>query len=89
MFIKDLRVINRNLSDIVLVDNAVYSFGFQLDNAVPILYFYDNKDDVELLELVPYLKRLANVKYTNSFRLLNCMYYHKGMYEKSIDKCSS
>lgn len=25
--IKDLRVINRNLKDIVLVDNAAYSFG--------------------------------------------------------------
>ena len=29
VYIKDLRVIsNRNLSDMVLVDNAAYSFGF-------------------------------------------------------------
>ena len=29
VYIKDLRIIqNRNLKDIVIVDNAVYSFGF-------------------------------------------------------------
>jgi len=29
VFIKDLRIIkNRKLKDIVIVDNAVYSFGF-------------------------------------------------------------
>jgi CTD small phosphatase-like protein 2 len=30
MYVKDLRVINRNLADMVLVDNAAYSYGFQL-----------------------------------------------------------
>jgi CTD small phosphatase-like protein 2 len=29
VFIKDLRIIkNRNLNDLVIVDNAVYSFGY-------------------------------------------------------------
>ena len=45
-YIKDLRVIaNRNLSELLLVDNAVYSFGMQLANGVPILNYYDNKQD--------------------------------------------
>jgi CTD small phosphatase-like protein 2 len=43
-YIKDLRVIaNRNMQDMLLVDNAIYSFGLQLPNGVPILNFYDNK----------------------------------------------
>ena len=45
-FIKDLRVIrNRNLADMLLVDNSVHSFGFQLDNGVPIIPFYDDPTD--------------------------------------------
>jgi len=44
--IKDLRVIgNRDLKDLVIVDNAAYSFGYQIDNGVPIIPFYDNKND--------------------------------------------
>ena len=50
IYIKDLRVIrNRQLKDIILVDNAVYSFGFQLSNGIPILPFYYDKEDRELV----------------------------------------
>ena len=37
VYVKDLRVINRNLHDMVLIDNAAYSYAFQLENGVPIL----------------------------------------------------
>lgn len=61
VYVKDLRIIrNRDFKDIVIVDNAVYSFGFQLDNGVPILPFYDDPKDEELLHLIYYLKCLAN-----------------------------
>jgi Dullard-like phosphatase family protein len=61
--IKDLRVIgNRALSDMLLIDNAAYSFGFQIENGVPIIPFYDNKNDQELLHLIPYLKFLGSTK---------------------------
>jgi CTD small phosphatase-like protein 2 len=44
--IKDLRIIkNRQLSDIVIVDNLVHSFGLQIDNGIPILDFTNNKED--------------------------------------------
>ena len=46
VYIKDLRIIkNRQLKDVVIIDNAVYSFGFQIDNGIPIIPFYNNKDD--------------------------------------------
>ena len=45
-YIKDLRIIrNRNLKDIVIVDNLVHSFGLQLENGVPILEYLKGKDD--------------------------------------------
>ena len=51
-FIKDLRIIqNRELKDIVIVDNLVHSFGLQITNGIPILEFLDNKNDKELLGL--------------------------------------
>lgn len=43
MHIKDLRVLNRNLKDLVLVDNAAYSYAFQLDNGIPVIPYVDNK----------------------------------------------
>mmetsp|Transcript_5106 Transcript_5106/g.4669 ORF Transcript_5106/g.4669 Transcript_5106/m.4669 type:complete len:100 (-) Transcript_5106:391-690(-) len=42
----------------VLIDNAVYSFGFQLENGIPIIPFYNNADDEELLHLVNYIQSL-------------------------------
>ena len=54
--IKDLRVINRDLKDMILVDNAAYSFGYQIDNGVPIIPYYDNKTDEELKDLLEFIK---------------------------------
>jgi len=63
VYIKDLRVIqNRSLSDLVLVDNAAYSFGFQIDNGIPIIPFYDNKNDSELKHLMHFMKSIHNVR---------------------------
>lgn len=47
MYIKDLRIFtNRDLDNIVLIDNAPYSYFFQLENGIPILPFYNSKDDL-------------------------------------------
>lgn len=63
LYIKDLRIFaNRNLKDVVIVDNAVYSFGYQLDNGIPIAPFYYNKSDTELKTLIPYIKNLFSVR---------------------------
>ena len=63
MYIKDLRIItNRAIENICIVDNAVYSFGFQLDNGIPIIPFYDDPNDEELHHLVFYMKWLAQLE---------------------------
>ena len=62
VYIKDLRVIgNRDLQNVVLVDNAAYSFGYQLDNGIPIIPFFEDKGDLELVHLVEYLRCLLEV----------------------------
>ena len=56
IFIKDLRIFgDRKLENIILVDNALYSFAYQIENGVPIIPFYDNKQDKELLSLKKFL----------------------------------
>jgi len=55
-YIKDLRIIkNRELKNMVLVDNLVHSFGFQVENGIPILEWTGNKADQELKYLGDYL----------------------------------
>lgn len=61
VYIKDLRVFkNRDLKDLIIVDNAVYSFGAQLANGVPITPFKDDKEDREFEYLQNYLNILKD-----------------------------
>lgn len=53
--VKDLRVLNRDLSQTVLIDNAAYSYAFQIDNGIPIIPYYEGKVDFELKALQTYL----------------------------------
>ena len=58
LFIKDLRIISRPIDSIVLVDDCSYSFGFHIDNGIPIIPFTGNKEDCELLLLARYIDYL-------------------------------
>ena len=62
LFTKDLRVIlGRDLKDVVLVDNAAYSFLAQVYNGVPILPYYKGKKDKELFKLKGFLMGLIGL----------------------------
>jgi len=55
-FIKDLRILkDRELKNMIIVDNLAHSFGFQLENGVPILEYINDKKDEELKHLTEYL----------------------------------
>ena len=57
-FIKDLDIfLDREKKDIVIVDNSIMSFAFDLDNGVPInSYMGTEDDDRELLYLISFLE---------------------------------
>ncbi len=64
LYVKDLRIIrNCPLKNMIIIDNSVLSFAFHLNNGIPILPFYSNKDDVEMADLKKYLTKLS--KYDN------------------------
>ena len=61
-YVKDLRIFHdRSLSDMVLIDNSVYSFAYQIENGVPIIPFYHDKNDEELFHLITYMQGVALV----------------------------
>ena len=59
-YVKDLRIFDDwDLKDVVIIDNSVYSFAFQIDNGIPIIPFYNDSQDEEMMHLVYYLNCLA------------------------------
>jgi CTD small phosphatase-like protein 2 len=45
----------------VLIDNSVYSFAYQIENGVPIIPFYHDKNDEELFHLITYMQGVSLV----------------------------
>ena len=62
LYIKDLRIFNscRNLKDIIILDNSLFSFANQLNNGILITSFFDDKDDTFLNNLKDYLEYIQN-----------------------------
>jgi CTD small phosphatase-like protein 2 len=59
VYVKDLGIIkDRNLNEMLIVDNSIISFAFNLENGVPIKAFMGEKQDEELLFLVTFLEEI-------------------------------
>ncbi|CAD8056115.1 unnamed protein product [Paramecium sonneborni] len=75
-YVKDLSIIkNRPLSRTVLVDNSAISYFYQLDNGVPIIPFYDNKSDKQLLALAKYLNGMVGIDDIREYNQKNLKTY--------------
>ena len=60
IFIKDLSKLGRDLSKIIILDNLPQNYDLQKENGIFIKNFYwDDKDDNALNELIPILKNIA------------------------------
>lgn len=75
-YIKDLDIIlDREREHMLIVDNSILSFAFDLDNGVPInSYIGNEEDDRELLFLFSFLEEAVNapdirVNIRDSFKL--------------------
>ena len=85
IYIKDLSVFkNIDLKNIIIIDNSVVSFTYQLDNGMPILPYYDSERDNELICLAYYLLAIFEYK---DLREANKLYVKLDYYkEAAIEK---
>ncbi|GAB1606888.1 small phosphatase isoform X2 [Argonauta hians] len=60
-YVKDLSRLGRELEQVVIVDNSPASYIFHPQNAVPVSSWFDDEEDRELCDLIPYFESLASL----------------------------
>ena len=81
IFVKDLRIIKGiDIKDIILLDNSIYSFSAQINNGILVNSFFNDKNDIELYNVLEYLLnflvkaedvRVVNEQFFNFDKIIN------------------
>uniref|UniRef100_A0A673BCK2 Mitochondrial import inner membrane translocase subunit TIM50 n=1 Tax=Sphaeramia orbicularis TaxID=375764 RepID=A0A673BCK2_9TELE len=58
-YVKDLSRLGRELNNVIIVDNSPASYIFHPENAVPVQSWFDDMNDTELLDLLPFFEGLS------------------------------
>lgn len=73
ILVKDLRIFgDRKIEEMLIVDNSIYSFAFQIGNGIPVTSYEGSQDDEELSFLIEYLEDLyndGNIVQTNASKI--------------------
>ncbi|KAK0424007.1 hypothetical protein QR680_008453 [Steinernema hermaphroditum] len=68
-YVKDLARLGRDLKQVLIVDNSPASYAFHPENAIPVQTWFDDPDDIELLDILPLLDQIAEAD--NVYSVLN------------------
>ena len=83
IYIKDLKKLNRNLKDLVIVDNSPLAYTLDIDNGLPIKTWYEDKNDIELFKIsgiLEFLSKTGDVRnYIRKFVKQNEIAYEEAM----------
>ncbi|MED6286173.1 CTD (Carboxy-terminal domain, RNA polymerase II, polypeptide A) small [Characodon lateralis] len=58
-YVKDLSRLGRDLNRTLILDNSPASYIFHPNNAIPVVSWFDDADDVELFNLLPVFEELS------------------------------
>ena len=84
IYIKDLKKCNRNLKDLMIVDNSPIAYTFDSDNGLPIKTWIEDPEDKELMKLLPILEFLSQTKDVRVF-IDKLVYNNKILYEEAAE----
>ena len=85
LYIKDLRIFkNRDLKNIILIDNSIFSFAHQLNNGILVTSFYNDEDDCFLINLKDYL--MYCIENCDDVRIINQQQFKFEDYKNDIIK---
>jgi len=59
-YVKDMGRMGRDIDSIMIIDNSPHSYLFNPQNAIPCESWFSDKNDRELLDLIPKLEQLAD-----------------------------
>jgi len=57
VYVKDLGILGRDLSQVIMIDNSLCAFAYHLDNGILVRSWFEDWEDTVLLQLLAYLKR--------------------------------
>lgn len=61
-FVKDLSKIGRDLNDVIMIDNTPGWYRLHKSNALPIVSWFEDSSDRELIKMIPLLQKLSQVR---------------------------
>lgn len=59
-YVKDLCRLGRDLHNVLIIDNSPASYIFNPENAVPVTSWFDDQNDTELNDLIPFLESISS-----------------------------
>ena len=72
---KNLNIIKGvDIKDIILLDNSIYSFSAQIKNGILVNSFFNDKNDIELFNVLGYL--LTFILKANDVRIINEQFFN-------------
>ncbi|RHZ50708.1 hypothetical protein Glove_493g55 [Diversispora epigaea] len=75
-YLKDLKIVNSDLSNIFILDNNPISYALNKENGIPIKDWISNPTNTALLDLLPFLEQLRFEDDCHLYFYNNIIYYH-------------
>jgi len=86
VYVKDLRVLGRDLRDVILIDNSLLCFAYQLDNGIVCNPYKGSLDDTELVTMIEILTVMNKFPQMDVRRMFRRMYGISSMIEEYQSK---